>query len=148
MHNDQPRKTLYFAHSTGTYGTKAEERGVNYIKKLFPQYDIINPASPLYQPLIQRDASYEEKLVRSCNCLVYLPFSDGTIDAAIAKNITNMLRMRREVHELHVTEKGVPNGMCSHISKLDTDRTLNTEDSTSRNHEAAALLNRPERNRL
>ena len=37
-------KTLYYAHSKRTYGSRREKRELKLIKKRFPDYHIFNPA--------------------------------------------------------------------------------------------------------
>lgn len=128
---DKPK--LYFAHPIGTYGSHTEALAMIDLKKLFPQYDIINPADTRHQQLARRSSSYFNELLNQCDCLVYIPFADGKIGIRTARDIAEMLKKNGEVHEIHLTEQGKPTGMCTHITSLDRERVLNIDETAMRN---------------
>ena len=57
-------KILYYAHSRKTYGTRKEKRELRLIKKQFPDYYIVNPAT------VNWISMYEEGIMDECKSIV------------------------------------------------------------------------------
>lgn len=139
MNTSAPKKRLYFAHPKGTYDSNIETTAQHYLKALFPRHEIVNPSDPEHQQHTDRKISYFKQLAGECDDLVYLPFGDETIASSTAEEIKSALRNKRNVHELHVRDSGMPSSMCSKVEKLDTTRVLSIEHTVAHNRVAKEM---------
>jgi hypothetical protein len=64
-------KTLYYAHSKRTYGSRQEKRELKLIKKKFPDHEIVNPGEITYLSLHESEIMEECKgFVRAVDVIV------------------------------------------------------------------------------
>ena len=64
-------KILYYVHSKRTYGTRKEKRELRLIKKQFPGYHIVNPATATWIGMHENDIMEESKsIVRQAAVIV------------------------------------------------------------------------------
>ncbi len=77
---------IYYAHFSGIYNTKQEERDIETIKKLFPEATIINPNKPEHQEGYKVSGlgmDYFFNLVRESDALVFRGCVNGKIGAGV-----------------------------------------------------------------
>ena len=77
---------IYYAHFSGIYNTKQEERDMETIRKLFPNDVIINPNKPEYQSGYNNSGlgmDYFFNLVKESDLLVFRGCVNGKIGAGV-----------------------------------------------------------------
>lgn len=88
---DLPKKRLYFGHPINLYDTPLEAELVAEIRRLFPDWEIVNPNSPEHQAgyaayeQTRKDADgkptgmgyFFEEVLPTCDGGVHTPFRDG-----------------------------------------------------------------------
>jgi len=77
---------IYYAHFSGIYNTKQEERDMETIKKLFPEALIINPNTVEHQERYKTSGlgmDYFFNLVKSSDILVFRGCVNGKIGAGV-----------------------------------------------------------------
>ena len=69
---------IYFAHPVSDYNTSKETNDIEIIKSNFPNFEILNPNSSENEVAYkQLGMSHFESLVKTCDAIVCVPFSDG-----------------------------------------------------------------------
>lgn len=77
---------IYYAHFSGIYNTKQEERDIETIKNLFPDANIINPNTPEHQEGCKKSGlkiNYFFNIVKECDALIFRGCVNGKIGAGI-----------------------------------------------------------------
>lgn len=115
---------IYFAHPINTYGDRIEKYAIDFIYKLYPDCVLINPNSPEHQIGYERvGMKYFRKIVRGCDRIVVLPFSDGSIGAGMGKEILWALKFGIKVIQLKPFED------IEEIFNLKFHRVLTVEET-------------------
>ena len=123
------RPTLYFAHPISTYGNHAERVGLEYLRKLYPNHEILTESSAGRRP--NQDETME--LAQAADMLVYLTYGDDMIEARIGKEVKKALKLKHEVHEMPARNDGIPCPMVNCVRRLDSERVLTPAVSALRN---------------
>ena len=88
------KKTVYYAHFMGIYNTKQEERGMELLKALFPDAEIINPNCEEIQEKCKQIKEADgnamdmfEDIVKGCSVVAFRGCVNGKIGAGVWKEI-------------------------------------------------------------
>jgi hypothetical protein len=69
---------VYFAHPVSDYGSRYEQECLERIKEEFPEANIVNPNSSIYEDNYRcYGMKYFEDLAANCDVVVAAPFRDG-----------------------------------------------------------------------
>jgi hypothetical protein len=79
---------LYYAHFIGIYNTKQEQRDMEMLQNIFPNYIIINPNIEEHQIGCKENGmKYFEDIVKDCDLLVFRGCVNGKIPAGVHKEV-------------------------------------------------------------
>lgn len=113
----------YFAHPVTDYGTEREEIAVGDIQ--FGGWQVENPNQPHHQRGYENEGMrYFERVVQSCDALVFLRFPNGAIGAGVGKEIDAAMGSGIPVFELFDGELHSVYGMPTPVLSVDATRTL------------------------
>lgn len=99
---------VYFAHPISTYGTEVETKAIETIKRHFAGYvgeiEVVNPGLPVHQePCRLLHMEYFLAVVRKCEAIVGMPFSDGEYGSGVYDEMKEMGRAGGEVWSIDPT---------------------------------------------
>lgn len=115
---------IYFVHPINTYGDQIEKYAIDAIFRLYPDCILVNPNSDQHQiGYLQSGMMYSRAIILSCDRLVVLPFSDGSIGAGMAKEINWALKNGKKVIQLK------PFGDIEEIFNLAFYRVLTVDET-------------------
>jgi hypothetical protein len=123
--NPQNEKLLYYAHPMGFYNSDKEQDHIKLIKKLFPEYKIINPSHFQNQGFLMR---HFVEIVSHCDIVVAQPFDDGLWGAGVFKEICVAKSNNTQV-------KMIENNQIKDIPFINFHETLSKEETFARNNE-------------
>lgn len=128
------RKKLYFGHPINTYNTELEDKLLQKISEIFPDWDIENPNQKHHQEGYKRrkeahengmDYFYKEVLPQ-CDGGVFLPFRDGSWGAGIFGEAEFLLEIGRPIWQI------ATDGVVTQITDLASVSLLSVEETISR----------------
>lgn len=94
------KRSVYYAHAMCTYGHPDEGLALDFIRRSFPGYRVVNPAGYDNHPEKARDSvAFCLRLVEKCEGLVFQRLL-GKVTAGVGKEVNHALAIGKPVYEL------------------------------------------------
>lgn len=94
-------KKLYYAHCVGIYGTPQEERDMELLREMFPDWEVVNPnCIEFSKGYEERGMEFFQDLVLAYDACAFRALPDGAVPSGVATEVIWFRQQKKPVIEL------------------------------------------------